>query len=117
MTVKDSSFVCSMTAIPAEQRKAHLGTIERLFRAVQCIEELPNGYTFRLPNQSDVLLEAAQFIALERLCCPFFSFHLDVEGQRGALWVSLTGQEGVKPFIMAEIGGHLPVNIERKMEC
>ena len=113
MTVKDSPFVCSMTAIPAEQRDAHLGTIEKLFRAVECIDELPNGYTFRLPNQSDVLLEAAKFIALERLCCPFFTFHLNVEGERGALWLSLTGQEGVKPFIMAEIGGHLPLNIER----
>lgn len=111
MPVKDSPFVCSMTAIPAEQRKAHLGTIEKLFRAVQCIEELPNGYTFHLPNQSEVLLEAAQFIALERLCCPFFSFHLNVEGERGALRLSLTGQEGVKPFIMAEIGHHLSLNI------
>jgi len=102
-----------MTAIPLDQREAHLSTIEKLFRAVQCIEERPNGYTFRLPNQSDVLLEAAKFITLERLCCPFFSFHLSVEGERGALWLSLTGQEGVKPFIMAEIGGHLPLNIER----
>jgi hypothetical protein len=101
-----------MTAIPAEQRKAHLGTIERLFRAVQCIEELPNGYTFRLPNESDVLLEAAQFIARERLCCPFFVFSLEVEAEGGAIWLSLTGQEGVKPFIMAEISGHLPLNIQ-----
>jgi len=113
MTVQDSRFICSMTAIPADQRSAHLGTLEKLFRAVECIDELRNGYTFRLPNQSDVLLEAAQFIALERLCCPFFSFQLNVEGERGAIWLSLTGQEGVKPFIMAEIGGHLPLNIQR----
>ena len=112
MTVKDSPFVCYMTAIPADQREAHLGTIEKLFRAVECIEELPNGYGFRLSNQSDVLLEAAKFIALERLCCPFFIFHLNVEGERGALWLSLTGPEGVKPFIVAEIGGHLPLNIQ-----
>ncbi len=101
-----------MTAIPADQREAHLGTIEKLFRAVERIEELPNGYTFHLPNQSDVLLEAAKFIAFERLCCPFFSFQLDVEGERGAFSLSLTGQAGVKPFIMAEIGGHLPLKIE-----
>ncbi len=113
MTVKDSPFICSMTAIPEHQRSAHLGTLEKLFRAVESIDELPNGYTFRLPNQSDVLLEAAKFIALERLCCPFFSFQLNVEGERGAIRLSLTGQEGVKPFIMAEIGGHLPLNIQR----
>jgi hypothetical protein len=106
-----------MSAIPADQRDAHLGTIEKLFRAVERIEELPKGYTFFLPNESDVLLEAAKFIALERLCCPFFSFHLNVEGDRSTLSLSLTGQEGVKPFILAEIGHYLPLNIERKMDC
>ncbi len=111
MTVKDSSFVCSMTAIPGDQREAHLSTLEKLFRAVVDINELPNGYRFHLPNQSEVLLEAARFIALERLCCPFFSFQLNVEGDRGAFWLSLTGPEDVKPFIMAEIGGHLPLNV------
>jgi hypothetical protein len=27
------------------------------------------------------------------------------------VWLSLTGREGVKPFIMAEIGDHLPPSI------
>ena len=68
---------------------------------------MPDGYAFRLPNESDVLLKAAEFIALERLCCPFFGFSLEVEPEGGALWLRLTGREGVKPFIHAEIGGHL----------
>jgi hypothetical protein len=113
MTEKESPFACDMSAIAADQRGAHLATINKLFRAVESFAELPNGYSFRLPNESDVLLSAVQFIALERLCCPFFSFSLEIEREGGAVWLSLTGREGVKPFIMAEIGDHLAANIQR----
>jgi hypothetical protein len=107
MLEKESPFACDMTAIAPEQRGAHLATIEKLFGAVESLRELPNGYTFRLPNESGVLLTAAKFISLERLCCPFFGFGLEVEQEGGAVWLSLTGREGVKPSILAEIGDHL----------
>src|SRR6267142_4532579 len=79
MTGKESAFACDLTAIAADQRDAHLATIDKLFRAVESIRELPNGYSVRLPNESEVLLTAAEFIALERLCCPFFDFGLEIE--------------------------------------
>ena len=97
-----------MTAIEEDHRGAHLATISRLFQAVESHRELPNGYAFRLPNESEVLRTAAEFIAFERLCCPFFGFGLEIEREGGAVWLSLTGREGVKPFILAEIGEHLP---------
>ena len=108
---QESPFACDMTAIPADQREIHFATIDKLFRVVESVNELPNGYNFRLPNDSDMLLTATQFIALERLCCPFFGFGLEIEREGGGVWLSLTGREGVKPFIMAEIADHLPPNI------
>ena len=72
---------------------------------------MANGYSFQLPNESDVLLTAAHFIALEQLCCPFFGFGIDVEREGGAVFLTLTGREGVKPFIIAEIGEHLPASL------
>ncbi len=111
MTEKESPFACDMTAIATEQRGAHLATIERLFRSAKRKRELPNGYAFELPNESDVLMTAAQFIALERLCCPFFDFALEIEREGGPVWLSLTGRDGVKPFIIAEIGDHLPATL------
>jgi hypothetical protein len=109
----ESPFACDMTAIEASQRGRHVATIDELFRAVGEIRELPNGYAFRLPNESDVLIKAAKFIALERLCCPFFGFTLEAEPEVGSLWLSLTGRDGVKPFIVAEIGGHLSVSVAK----
>jgi hypothetical protein len=107
MTETESAFACDMSAIVPENRGAHLATIEALFRAVVEIRELTAGYAFRLPNDYEILVTAARFIALERLCCPFFGFGLEIEREGGAAWLSLTGREGVKPFIMAEIGEHL----------
>lgn len=112
MTEKESPFACDMSAIAADQRGAHMATINKLFRTVESFNELPDGYSFRLPNEPDALLTAAQFIALERLCCPFFGFGLEVEREGGAVWLSLTGRAGVKPLIIAEIRAHLSGNVQ-----
>lgn len=115
MTTKESPFACDMTAIAPEQRGAHMATIEKIFSSVHNLREMPDGYAFELPNESDVLLTVAQFVALERLCCPFFGFGIEVEREGGSVWLSLTGREGVKPFIMAEIGDHLPASLSNSL--
>ncbi len=100
----ESPFACDMSAISPEERGAHLAAIQEVFGAVREIREIPDGYAFRLENETSWLKKAVDFIAKERLCCPFFGFTLRVEPERGELWLSLTGREGIKPFILAEIG-------------
>jgi hypothetical protein len=112
MTEIEAPFACDMTTIAPAERGEHIDTIGKLFRTVEDIRELPNGYAFRFPKESDALLTVADFIRLERLCCPFFGFVLEIEREGGAVWLSLTGREGVKPFIMAEIGEHVPATIQ-----
>ena len=106
MTI-EPSFACDMTAIAPHQRDEHIAAIKKLFTAVTSVNELPNGYKFELPNQTEILNLSAQFISLERLCCSFLGFTIEVEPEGGKLLLSVTGREGVKPFIMAEIGEHL----------
>jgi hypothetical protein len=93
-----------MSAIPAERRTQHLAVTTAVFGAIQAICELPNGYAFQLADTPGMLVKAAEFIDQERLCCPFFSFTVEVAPAGGALWLQLTGREGVKPFIRAELG-------------
>ena len=106
-----SPFRCDMSAIEPTQRKQHIATTVAVFRAVEEIHELPNGYTFRLPNDATMLLQTAEFIMREKLCCPFFGFSVKVEPEGGPLWLCLTGAEGIKPFIQAEIGAALPETV------
>jgi len=107
MSADESPFACDMNAIPLERRLEHAANTQRLFSLVQQVRELRDGYAFRLPNENDVWSLAAEFVNLERLCCRFFGFQLEIEGQGGAIYLSLTGREGVKPLIIAEIGEHL----------
>ena len=77
---------------------------KEVFGATKAIRELPNGYAFQLPTVAGLLPKIAAFIDNERLCCPFLSFTVEVEPARGPIWLQLTGRDGVKPFIQAELG-------------
>ena len=103
----ESPFACVMDAIPVDQRGEHLSTARELFQHVSEIRELPDGYAFQLPNDAETLMRIVKFVSLERLCCPFFGFTLEVESEGGEAWLALTGREGVKPFIRAEIAEFL----------
>ena len=63
--------------------------------------ELPDGFAFRFkPDDYTVITE---FVANERLCCPFFRFTLDITPDSGPIWLRITGQEGVKPLLQATL--------------
>ena len=104
MNTKDNEppFACNMKAMNAEQRQRYNVLAKQLQMTIQEIKELPDGYAFRLPSETRVVKDAAEWIAYERLCCPFFDFGLEVERNGGAMWLRLTGREGIKPFIRSE---------------
>ena len=106
-------IACNPNAIPADQRDQHEAAVRSLFAAAQGVKAVPGGYAFRLPTTSAMVLGAAEFIANERLCCPFFNFALDVEPNGGPIWLRLTGGEGVKELIKTEFAAVLdPAIIE-----
>jgi arsenate reductase len=102
-----SPIACDMTAIAPEQRQAHLDTSRDLFSQIEEVREILNGYEFRFASGSSLLVKLAEFISLEKLCCPFLGFVIEVEPEGGPVWLRLTGRDGVKKFIREEIGGLL----------
>ena len=82
--------------------RGHRAVIEQLFKARQSVRELPDGCALGLPADDDTLLLAARFIMLERRCCPFFDFALEVEREGGPLWLRLSGREGAKEVLRTE---------------
>jgi hypothetical protein len=106
-----SPFACVMDAIEPQKREPHIANARVLFNRVLEIIELDDGYAFRFSNEEGVLSQLTEFIVLERLCCPFFGFAILVEPEGGAVWFRLTGREGVKPFIKAELGEFLKFEI------
>jgi hypothetical protein len=92
-------LACDLTAIPAPEREEHIVTAPQLFQTAQEVRELSNGYVFRFLNEPGKFLAVAKYIENERLCCPFFDFELKIEPNQGAIWLRLTGEEGVKDLL------------------
>ena len=65
---------------------------------------MPDGYAFLLSAPEGSLVRVAEFIELERRCCPFFKFELEAQEEGGAACLRLTGRMGVKQFIATELG-------------
>lgn len=103
-SVKESPFACNMLALDAEGRRRHKTVTEQLRAATKEVQALPDGYAFRFSAEQATILLVAEFIARERLCCPFLAFELIAEQEAGPLWLRLRGREGVKDFIKAEFG-------------
>jgi hypothetical protein len=93
-------IACDPSAIAPDQQEYWVKEIvPKLYKAVQEIQELPDGYAFRLPNDSETLLLVAEDLNLERLCCPFIRYTLEIEPNKGPFWLRMTGGEGVKEFL------------------
>ena len=97
-------LACNMLALDAQGRKRHKEVSEQMRAAVKEAQPLPDGYAFRFAAEQATILLVSEFIARERLCCPFFRFELIAEEEDGPLWLRLRGREGVKEFIKAELG-------------
>ncbi len=107
ISTNESVIACDLNAIAADQKDQHGVTVRELFSAVQEAKELSDGYAFRLPSESAILIKAAEFIANERLCCPFFEFSIVVTANGGPIWLQLAGNDEVKKMVRAEFGALL----------
>ncbi|MBK8137874.1 MAG: hypothetical protein IPK52_19020 [Chloroflexi bacterium] len=103
----DAGLACDLNAFTPAQRDHHLAHAEALFGAVLELRELPDGYTVRTPDSPDMLAQLADFVAHERLCCPFLNFSIEVTAYGGPIWLRITGPEGAKSLVAAEITGLL----------
>jgi hypothetical protein len=94
-------IACSLTAIGPDELPRHRAVTRELFAAVVERVERDDGYGFRLPPESTTILLAAEFITRERLCCPFYTFTLELEPAGRALWLRIIGEEGAKDVLQA----------------
>ena len=94
------SLVCKLDALTPAERARSATLLGELRGAMVERAELGDGWAFRLRDGTS-LAGVAEWIALERRCCPFFRFQLDVDGDAGPVWLRLTGA-GVKEFLAAQ---------------
>jgi hypothetical protein len=95
-------FACTLAVLTPEQRTRHTAIARDFLGKMQTLEELPDGYAFGFTPDNELALALAEFIGLERLCCPFLDLAVSFERNAGPLRLTLRGAEGVKPFLVEE---------------
>jgi hypothetical protein len=91
---------CRLDAFTKEENARHAKLITALAERVQDKRELSKGYEFRLDDSAKTFTETAEWITLERRCCPFFEFTLTWTEARGSV-LRIEGPKGAKEMIRA----------------
>ena len=92
-------LACNARAFSSVQQERYRQLVVALQSRIEAVEELPDGYAFRFPSEAALCQNVMEFATLERLCCPFLVFRLELAPGQGPLTLSLTGPSGVKQII------------------
>ncbi len=104
----DPPFACNLQALTSSERKEQQHISALLLKSLLDTREIREGYAFELDSGRISIRDLATWIDLERRCCPFFDFHLELRRDNGPVTLRLTGREGVKEFIRAEFPSAFP---------
>lgn len=99
----DVPLACRLDALDPEQRRRHAALLRELAGVVSSVDELPDGLAIRFPARPYVFLRLAEWMDLERACCPFLEFGLVFENRVPTMRLDLRGPDGVKEFLRAEL--------------
>jgi hypothetical protein len=96
---KPPVLACNAKAISVEDRPRYRELAAKLRSSLSDRRELRDGYSFRLSEKGITLVEVAEWIRMERLCCPFLRFQLEVKGAGTDMSLALRGPSGVKAIL------------------
>jgi len=96
-------FACEMNALSAAERAELPKIVDALIDAAPSVKELANGFELSFAKSKGLFSKAAQWMAAESRCCPFFDFSLQVARYGGPMIVRITGPDGVKAFIAEDL--------------
>src|SRR5262245_38669908 len=92
---------CNTTAISGTERTRYNDLVKKIRSSIRLRREIPDGYAFRLAEQSISVADVAEWIRMERLCCPFLVFQLEIAGPMAGLRLTLRGPTGTKALLDA----------------
>ncbi|MDQ5872541.1 MAG: hypothetical protein M3547_10110 [Acidobacteriota bacterium] len=103
MAEAGTSVACRLDAFDESGRAEHRRLAGELLAAMTDVEELADGFAVRFPAKPFLFLRISRWIELERACCPFLTIRLEIEQSVPAYRVALTGPEGTKDVLRAEL--------------
>lgn len=99
---QETPFACSLEKTLTREQRAHKKQVMQKMEAARIdTREIADGYVFRFRPEAVSFTEIADWVATERICCPFFDLAIESERENGPLSLRITGRDGVKQFIRA----------------
>jgi hypothetical protein len=99
-------LACNLGAFsPAE--RARYDELRAALLAAAHVEPANGGYAVRLPGDDETFRAVAEWILLERRCCPFISFAISFGDVDEPLRVALTGDADVEDVLRTEFGSRV----------
>jgi hypothetical protein len=98
-----SPIACRMDALDTGERARRTEALSLLRARLSKQWQTEEGLAFRWV-QGEVLPLVAELVSLERRCCPFIEFRIEVHAEGGAIELHLGGREGVRDFLVATFG-------------
>jgi hypothetical protein len=92
---EDIPIACALDKAQFEERKA---LVNRLAQRTTERKAIPSGFALRFGRESGLVSQLASFIELERACCPFLTFRIDVRAD-DSVWLELTGPAAAQEII------------------
>ena len=92
---EDNPIACALDKAQFEERKA---LVDRLAQRATERKVIPNGFALRFGRDSGLVSQLASFIEVERACCPFLTFRIDVRAG-ASVWLELTGPAAAQEII------------------
>ena len=92
---EDIPIACALDKAQFEERKA---LVDRLAQGATERKAIPNGFALRFGRESGLVSQLASFIEVERACCPFLTFRIDVRAG-DSVWLELTGPAAAQEII------------------
>lgn len=99
----DPPIACQLRALDAAQRLRQKDLLAVVRGKIRKTIELPDGFALLMPNDHATFLEVAEWVSLERRCCGFAEFKLELRLD-DTVWVTITGRSGAKEVLAAEMG-------------
>lgn len=97
-------LACNMKAISSTERVRYNTLMKGIKNAVRQQKELADGYAWELDGKKATMPDVAEWMSMERRCCPFLTLQLEALGDGADFTVKLLGPEGVKAFLQSEFG-------------
>ena len=93
---EDIPIACTLDKAQFEERKA---LVDRLAQRATERKAIPSGFALRFGREEpDLVSQLASFVELERACCPFLTFRIDVRAG-DSVWLELTGPAAAQEII------------------